>query len=197
MTPLWIIFILGLFVRKLKLFQSCIVVWIFSNPLLLSSRSPFMGVRSVSWSEGFLFLLLLLYTSCYIGFTCETKKNLTIIKMVRKTIQELCDRCQHYHKKGERLGLTLNTAKTAEYLKTMSRMRGISGWKITKRRTSRIGGCLLNWLNRILADSFQGNQISRLERISLNWLSRILTKTGLSRPKTMRPSTKECSEEPN
>lgn len=32
--------------------------------------------------------------------------------MVRKTIQEYCERCQDYCNRGERLGPTLNTAKT-------------------------------------------------------------------------------------
>lgn len=42
------------------------------------------------------------------------KKNiLTLVKMVRKTLQDDCNRCKDHCNRGEKYGLTLNTAKTA------------------------------------------------------------------------------------
>lgn len=52
---------------------------------------------------------------------------MTLIKLVRKILFKTCNR-------GKRLGFTPNTVKAARDLWPMSRMRGVGGWEIFKRR---------------------------------------------------------------
>lgn len=57
---------------------------------------------------------------------------------------------------GERTGLTPNTEKAAGNLPLRSRLRGQQWVKSDSEETSRVGGLVLNQLNRILTDGRPG-----------------------------------------
>ena len=102
---------------------------------------------------------------------------------------------QCHHNKGERLGSTLNPARTRGDSQPRSRVRGLMDGKsqrgdingrvlLLKQQEIRPRPTYQRWGIRKLVRYQRGSDVKRGRGFSINWPGRILDNIGLCRPKT-------------